>query len=145
MKMAVLDQSGPVMMAFTTSPIQLSPVFMDTVLCCEFVRVGVTIETAGKVPLVASVITWDANARFFAWGVSRQSANVGQIAHTYPLAKASAVWSNSAPAYSFHDSPPLSNLSMRVGTQGTGDVLPNASRYVPCPSGKGTQLGSNIV
>src|SRR5436190_19870298 len=61
MKIAVVGQSGPLMIDETTCPIQLSPAIIEVPLCCEVPPVapsGSRIEKAGRFPADASVTIW---------------------------------------------------------------------------------------
>ena len=74
MKMAVdRHRSSLRWMAETMLPIQLSPCAIELPLCWEFGPVGVTKETAGKVPLDASVRIWEAGCHRSAWLPPRHS------------------------------------------------------------------------
>src|SRR5437763_1581784 len=73
--------------------------------------------------------------------VSRQSANVGQIAQPYGMPGAVVPLLGDGPvAYSFQLSPAFWRTSMIVFTCGTGEY----GRNVPDPSGNGTQAGSRL-
>ena len=81
--MAVLRHSGPCMIAPTTLPIQLSPLSMESPLCCDWGPAGMTSERPGRWPALASVITRESPTRLLDWDVYKQSANVGQMSQPY--------------------------------------------------------------
>src|SRR5437764_2293024 len=122
MKMAVDPQSGPCMMALTTCSIQLSPCTIEKKLCWLFSLLGRTTEKLGSVPACASAMTWDESTMLFFCEVSRQSANVGQMAQPYGIPGAVVPDPGVAElAYSFQLSPAPSRRSMIVSTCGTGE------------------------